>query len=180
MARSGKAIPTLIAAILPLAAGIAQAPGGRMVPENLKPAADQVLAFELKGTGVQVYECRATKEDPTRFAWTLKGPQADLVDATGKKVGKHYAGPTWEGLDGSKVVGEVQAKDTTQSAGSIPWLLLTARSNSGEGLFGRVKSIQRLDTSGGAAPADGASKAQEGMVIQVPYQATYAFYVTRP
>ena len=150
------------------------------VPEALKAPADQVLAFELQATGVQIYECRARKEDPAQFEWVFKAPEADLFDGSGQRVGKHYGGPTWESPDGSKVVGEVKAKDTSRPAGSIPWLLLSAKTNSVEGVFARVRSIQRLDTSGGAAPAEGAVKAKAGQEIRVPYEATYAFYVTSP
>jgi hypothetical protein len=151
----------------------------KAVPEALKPPADQVLAFELQATGVQIYECRASKDDPARFEWVFKAPQAVLFDAKGNRVGNHYGGPTWEGLDGSNVVGDVKAKDTSLSSGSIPWLLLSAKSTSGNGLFSRIKSIQRLNTSGGAAPAT-ASQAQAGQEAKVPYTATYAFYVTKP
>jgi hypothetical protein len=138
-----------------------------------------VLAFELQATGVQIYECRATKDDPSRFEWVFKAPEADLLDAAGKLVGRHYGGPTWEGADGSKVVGEVKAKDTSFSTGSIPWLLLGAKDTSGVGLFSSVKSIQRLNTTGGAAPAE-ATPAQAGREARVPYTATYAFYVNKP
>jgi len=163
-----------------LSPGAAQPLRPRIVPAPLEPAADQVRAFELAASGVQIYECRARKDDPARFEWSFKAPEADLFDSTGTKVGSHYAGPTWEGLDGSMVVGEVKAKDTTQSAGSIPWLLLAARSGSGEGRFSRITSIQRLDTSGGAAPAQAPTPAQAGQEIRVPYKATYVFFVSRP
>ena len=149
------------------------------VPETLKAPADQVLAFELQATGVQIYECRARKEDPTQFEWIFKAPEADLFDASGLLVGKHYGGPTWESADGSKVVGEVKAKDTSLSSGSIPWLLLGAKATSGKGLFSPVKSIQRLNTVGGAAPAT-AGQVQAGQEVRVPYTATYAFYVGKP
>ncbi|MDR3682769.1 MAG: DUF3455 domain-containing protein [Geothrix sp.] len=153
--------------------------GARSVPEALKAPADQVLAFELQASGVQIYECRARQDDPARFEWVFRAPEADLFDASGQRVGRHYGGPTWEGQDGSKVVGEVKAKDTSRSSGSIPWLLLGAKSNAGPGRFGPVRSIQRLDTVGGAAPAS-ASPAQVGQEVRVPYRATYAFYVNRP
>ena len=149
------------------------------VPEALKAPADQVLAFELQATGVQIYECRALKDDPARFEWAFKAPQAELFDASGLLVGKHYGGPTWESPDGSKVVGEVKAKDTSLSSGSIPWLLLGAKATAGKGLFSPVKSIQRLNTVGGAAPVN-ASQAQAGQEARVPYTATYAFYVGKP
>jgi Protein of unknown function (DUF3455) len=160
-------------------AGGQPAPGARPVPEALKPPADQALAFELQATGVQIYECRARLDDPTRFEWVFQAPRADLFDASGRLVGRHYGGPTWEGLDGSSVVGEVKAKDTSRSAGSIPWLLLRAKATSGKGRFAPVRSIQRLDTVGGAAPT-AASAAQAGQELRVPYTATYAFYADRP
>ena len=155
-------------------------PSVKVVPEALKAPVDQVLAFELQATGVQIYECRANKEVPTRFEWAFKAPQADLFDASGKQVGRHYGGPTWEGMDGSRVAGDVMAKDTSLSGGSIPWLLLGAKSTSGDGLFSRVRSIQRLNTTGGAAPAEAPSAGQAGQEVRVPYTATYAFYVGRP
>ena len=149
------------------------------VPESLRAPSDQVLAFELQATGVQIYECRARKEDPAQFEWIFKAPEADLFDASGLLVGKHYGGPTWESADGSKVVGEVKAKDTSLSSGSIPWLLLGAKTTAGKGLFSPVKSIQRLNTVGGAAPAS-AGQAQAGQEARVPYTAIYAFFVGKP
>src|SRR5574342_445076 len=73
------------------------------VPEALKAPATQVLLLETQAVGVQIYECKASKEDPTRFEWVFKAPEAELFDSAGKKIGKHYAGPTWELNDGSKV-----------------------------------------------------------------------------
>ncbi|HEX7554180.1 MAG TPA: DUF3455 domain-containing protein [Geothrix sp.] len=151
----------------------------RVVPEVLRPPSDQVLAFELQAKGVQIYECRAAKDDPHRFEWAFKAPLADLFDGTGKQVGTHYGGPTWEGADGSKVLGTVLAKTESPASGAIPWLLLAVKFNSDDGLFSQVKSVQRLDTSGGAAPAV-ASAAQAGQELRVPYTAIYAFYVSRP
>ncbi len=153
--------------------------GVRVVPEALAVPAGQVLAFELQATGVQIYACKATRDEPTKFEWAFLTPEADLFDASGKLVGKHYGGPTWEGADGSKVVGEVRAKDTSFSTGSIPWLLLSAKATSGAGLFGSIKSIQRLNTTGGAAPMM-ASEAQAGQEARVPYTASYAFFVDKP
>ena len=81
-----------------------------LVPENLRPPATEVLSLETQATGVQIYECNASKDVPTRFEWVFKAPEADLFDEAGNKIGKHYAGPTWESNDGSKVVGEVKAQ----------------------------------------------------------------------
>src|SRR5689334_21720360 len=73
-------------------------------PEALRVPAGQQLAVEMAARGVQVYECFAA--DQGKYAWKLKGPSAELLDAQGRPAGKHYEGPTWEALDGGKVVGE--------------------------------------------------------------------------
>ena len=98
---------TVGAALLGLSslAGAEPAPTAKPVPEALRAPADQVLAFELRATGVQIYECRARKEDPAQFEWIFKAPEADLFDVSGQRVAKHYGGPTWESSDGSRVVG---------------------------------------------------------------------------
>jgi hypothetical protein len=150
------------------------------IPENLKAPSTQVLALEAHAAGVQIYTCSAGKADPARFEWVFKAPEADLWDGNGKKIGKHYAGPTWESFDGSKVVGEVVAKDNGPDANAIPWLLLSAKSTSGKGAFSRILSIQRLSTVGGKAPAEGCDKAQSGKEARVPYKARYAFFAAKP
>jgi len=139
-----------------------------------------MLSLVTPATGVQIYECSASKTDPTRFEWAFKAPQADLLDGSGRKIGKHYAGPSWESNDGSKVIGEVKARDDGPAASAIPWLLLSAKSTSGNGVFGRTQGIQRLYTVGGKAPADGCNRARLGRETRVPYKATYYFYVARP
>src|SRR5574342_75421 len=82
------------------------------VPENLKTSGTEVITLEAQGEGVQIYECRTSSKDPTRFEWVFKAPEAELFDNAGKMIGKHYAGPTWEANDGSKVVGTVKAQDS--------------------------------------------------------------------
>ena len=151
-----------------------------LVPENLKVPAGQTLSLVSPATGVQIYECGAAKADPQRFEWVFKAPEADLFDLSGKKIGKHYAGPTWESNDGSKVVGEVRARDDGPTATAIPWLLLAAKSTSGNGVFSRTQSIQRLYTVGGKAPAAACGKAQLGKEARFPYKATYYFYSAKP
>jgi hypothetical protein len=150
-----------------------------MVPENLKVPATQMLSVVAQAKGVQIYECSASNANPTRFEWVFKAPEAELFDSAGKSIGKHYAGPTWESNDGSKVVGEVKARDDGPDTNAIPWLLLTAKSSEGTGIFGKTQSIQRVRTVGGKAPAGGCDRAQAGKVVRVDYQATYYFYVAR-
>jgi hypothetical protein len=150
------------------------------MPENLKVPGTQVLSVVAQANGVQIYECNASKADPTRFEWAFKAPEAELFDSAGKKIGKHYAGPTWESDDGSKVVGEVKARDDGPDANAIPWLLLSAKSAEGSGIFGKTQSVQRVKTVGGKAPVDGCNQAQVGKVARIAYRATYNFYVAKP
>jgi len=152
----------------------------RAVPEELKVPAGQVLAISARAVGAQIYACTADKDDPTRFSWILKAPKATLRDKSGKPLGKHYEGPTWEAADGSKVVGEVVAKTDAPDPGAIPWLLLRAKSTSGTGIFSTVASIQRLRTVGGKPPADGCDKDRSGKEARVSYSAQYLFYTARP
>ncbi len=170
------------AALAAILAGCAASNVGTnpLVPENLKVPAGQTLTLVSPATGVQIYECRAAKTDPAKLEWAFKAPEADLFDLSGKKIGKHYAGPTWESNDGSKVVGEVKARDDGPNANAIPWLLLSAKSTSGKGVFSQTQSIQRLYTVGGKAPATGCNRAQLGKEARVPYKATYYFYVPKP
>jgi hypothetical protein len=147
------------------------------VPENLRPPIAEKLSLEAQAKGVQIYECKAAANDPARFEWVFKAPEAELSDSAGKKIGKHYAGPTWESVDGSKVAGAVKAQDKGPDPTAIAWLLLTAKSTSGNGVFSQVTSIQRLKTAGGKAPAGGCTQAEAGKEIRVPYTATYYFYV---
>lgn len=150
------------------------------VPETLKVPETQVLSLETQATGVQIYECKASKDDPMRFDWVFKAPEGELFNSAGKRIGRHYAGPTWEANDRSKVIGEVRALDNGPDPDAIPWLLLSAKSTSGNGVFSQTQSIQRMHTAGGKAPAEGCNQAQLGKETRVPYKATYYFYIARP
>jgi hypothetical protein len=149
------------------------------VPAALKVAQGQVLTAALHGTGVQIYECRASTTGPKRLTWVYQSPVADLSDRTGKDVGRHYAGPTWEGYDGSKVVGDVVVRDNAPNPGAIQWLLLRAKSNSGKGIFGRTQFIQRLHTIGGVTPDARCDTDHAGQRTRVAYSADYYFYSSR-
>src|SRR5271154_3701955 len=79
------------------------------VPDTLRAPANQLLTLQAHAKGVQIYQCKPSKDDATHYAWGLVAPEANLFDGTGKKIAKHYAGPTWEDVDGSLVVGQVAA-----------------------------------------------------------------------
>jgi len=145
------------------------------VPEALRAPAGQELVLALLANGDQIYDCAAAQNGG--YAWKFRAPEATLRDVAGNLVVSHYAGPTWRAPDGSTVVGEVVARAPAKDSASIPQLLLSAKSGDGDGLFSKVKSVQRLDTVGGQAPATGCSTATDlARVARVPYTATYAFY----
>ncbi len=147
------------------------------IPDAIKVANNAQPTLVLHAKGVQVYECQAKKDAPTQFEWSFKEPQAELMDAAGKVVGKHYAGPTWEGSDGSKAVGSVKARADSPDGKAIPWLLLSATST-GNGMFGKISSIQRVATVGGKAPATCLSS-EMGKQLRVDYTADYYFYTAQ-
>jgi hypothetical protein len=149
-------------------------------PANLEVSAGQTLALVLTARGVQIYECRPVPGDPARFEWAFKAPEADLFDAQGRKVGRHSAGPTWELTDGGKVVGRVKAMADAPDGQGIAWLLLEAVKSSGGGIMGKVRSIQRVGTVGGKAPAEPAGQTRVGQESRVEYTATYKFYIAAP
>ena len=143
------------------------------VPPALQAPAGTTIYLETLASGVQIYEC-ARKVDST-YEWAFKAPEAALTDRSGRALGKHYAGPTWEAADGSTAVGEVKARDPGPSPTAIPWLLLAAKS-SGTGLFADAKFVQRVATVGGVAPAGGCAESTLKTQARVPYSATYIFY----
>jgi Protein of unknown function (DUF3455) len=164
-----------LAALTMIGVGCASPPP--TVPEALRAPPDQRLAIEALATGVQIYQCTAVAGPPAHDEWVFKSPEADLSDAAGHPIGRHFAGPTWQSSDGSSVVGAVKAHDDGPDLDAIAWLLLSAKSHAGNGVFSQVTSIQRIDTHGGKAPATGCSPANEGQSLRVPYQARYRFYV---
>jgi Protein of unknown function (DUF3455) len=142
------------------------------VPTALNP--NKLSIFRtVSALGVQVYAC--TRNSAGATGWVLKGPDAKLFDAQGKPFGKHYAGPTWEDLDGGKVVGAVKTSLPASVDNAIPWLLLDAKSREGSGAFTDAQAIVRMDTTGGTAPGDGCDEARAGREVRVPYTAIYVF-----
>jgi hypothetical protein len=146
------------------------------IPAILAPPASSVLLFELGARGVQIYACEANPDDATAFVWTFKAPEAELLNGRGEVVGRHFAGPTWQGQDGSAVIGAVLERADAPDPEAIPWLLLGANEHAGSGAFATIAHVQRLDTAGGVAPTKGCDAAHAGAEVRVPYTATYAFY----
>ena len=145
------------------------------VPTDLKVPAGNKLSLHVFADGVQIYTATPSPTDPTKFVWTFNAPEADLFkdDEFEHLVGTHYAGPTWESRNGSKVVAARTAGVIVDPT-AIPWLLLEAVSTSRRGIFKHTTFIQRLNTTGGLAPSEPPTEA--GQEASVPYTAEYFFY----
>jgi Protein of unknown function (DUF3455) len=146
------------------------------LPKAMQPPADQSLFFEALASGVQVYECKTKPDGSGAFEWVFRAPEAALFDSNNKPLGKHYAGPTWEALDLSNVVGEIKARDPGPDPKAIPWLLLSAKTVTGKGVFSETKSILRVRTAGGVAPTEPCTEAKLKEMVRVPYTASYHYY----
>ncbi|PLP96294.1 hypothetical protein CYJ10_33225 [Cupriavidus pauculus] len=126
----------------------------------------------LHAAGTQNYQCKRANDG--QLLWTLVAPEATLTDDLGQVVVKHYAGPTWEAPDGSKITGKVLRQlPNAQTPDSIPLLLLQATSSGGPGLLSRTRYVQRLNTQGGQALPQTCT--QEGQENRMPYRADYVF-----
>jgi hypothetical protein len=152
-------------------------PPVQQVPPSLQPAANEKMVGAVAARGVQIYECRARKDDPQSVEWSFVAPEAQLFNVQGDLVGRHYAGPHWESVDGSKVAGSVSARADAPKVDAIPWLLLATKSVGPDGAFARVTSIQRINTEGGAAPASGECKSEWiGRQARIAYSADYVMF----
>ena len=149
------------------------------VPSELQPEASQKLDQVVAASGVQIYRCDPRKDQPGQYEWVLQGAEALLRDPGGRYIGKHYAGPTWEAQDGSKIIGSVQVRhDPSFGRKSIPWLRLSTRSAGPPGIFSSTTTVLRVDTSGGV-PSGTCNDVEQGKIVRIPYRADYNFYVTR-
>jgi Protein of unknown function (DUF3455) len=144
------------------------------VSKELQPPAGQEVVLDVVGKGVQIYDCRPSATDPNVLVWTFREPAAVLYGHRGRPVGIHFRGPTFESFDGSSVAGAVQVSEESPD-GAIPWLLLKATANQGDGVLARVDYVQRLETRGGVAPKGACDPARDATVA-VPYRARYVFY----
>ena len=118
--------------------------------------------------GVQIYSCNGV-------VWSFVAPRANLVDDQGKLIISHFAGPTWQAKDGSKVVGQAEASVTVDLT-AIPWVRLSAASTT-PGRLGNTTNIQRIATTGGLVPpAADCNTTTAGTVAEVPYTADYYFW----
>jgi hypothetical protein len=177
-----------------LSAGNAFALTPPPVPEGLEAPADTKLFRIEHAVGTQNYMCLPSATAPSGYAWTPVGPQATLFNTHGRQTMTHFlsvnpeddvARATWQDSRDTSSVWAAMFETSSDPAyvepDAIPWLLLEVKGTEG-GINGRerisrARWIQRLNTSGGKAPADGCAEAGDvGKREFVPYEADYLFY----
>ena len=121
------------------------------------------------------------------------GPQATLFGRGGRQLTTHLDVNPAEGLaraawqhsvDSSRVWARAVAASTDPAwvaPGAVPWLLLEVVGADGgprgRGQLAGASYIQRVQTSGGVAPAFGCTQvADVGARVFVPYTTVYVFY----
>jgi Protein of unknown function (DUF3455) len=150
------------------------APGDPLDPRTYAP--DSRLFLVVHAIGVQKYTCQANG------TWLFTDPEATLYKTTGvsNPIGTHFLNfatglPVWQLKDGSSVEAARTAM-ASGGTGNIAWLLLqavvTVAGSDGDRLTSTTW-VQRLNTSGGVAPAGSCTP---GDSIGVAYSADYFFW----
>lgn len=150
------------------AVGMLPAAMAAEVPAPVAAPGETVLMV-LQAEGAQVYECKS--DTSGRLAWTFREPVATLM-RDGVTVGRHYAGPHWELVDGSIVSGRVTGRAPGATPADIALLKLEVATRKGEGGLAQATTIQRLATKGGAL--EGACESA-GALKSVAYSTDYVF-----
>jgi uncharacterized protein DUF3455 len=132
-------------------------------------APGETVVLTVHAEGAQVYECKAGADG--KLAWAFREPIATLF-VDGKTVGRHYAGPNWEHIDGSVVTAKAAGNAPGASADDIPWLKLQVTASRGSGVLTGVTTVQRINTRGGKL--EGACD-KAGAFKSAPYSAEYVF-----
>ncbi len=162
------------------------------VPINLEVPPGHKPFVIAQASGTQNYICLATA---TGVSWTFQGPQATLFNDRREQVMTHFLSPnpiefdalraTWQHSRDSSAVWAVAIASSTDPAfvsqGAIPWLLLEVVGTEYGPTWGdkltATRFIQRVNTSGGTAPASGCGAVTDiGKRAMVPYATDYVFY----
>ncbi len=157
-----------ILAFLLLSGLLATASAQTPLPDAIA-APGETVVLTVHAEGAQVYECKAGADG--KLAWAFREPIATIF-VDGKTVGRHYAGPNWEHMDGSAVVGKATGNAPGATSDDIPWLKLQVTSSRGSGVLSGITTVQRINTRGGKL--EGACD-KAGAFKSAPYSADYVF-----
>ena len=166
------------------------------MPAELEVPAGHSLFLHARAIGTQNYVC---VPNGSAFTWKQFAPEATLfLTISGEpqmQVTTHFLSanprengtprPTWQSsFDTSRVWARAIATSTDANyvaPGAIPWLKLQTagveEGPTGGTFLAQTSFIQRLNTSGGIAPATGCAQASQiGSIALVPYSTDYFFY----
>ena len=132
-------------------------------------APGETTVLTLHAEGAQVYECKAGADG--KLAWAFREPIATLL-LDGKTVGRHYAGPNWEHIDGSAVVGKAVGNAPGATPNDIPWLKLTVTSGAAPA---SSPASPRCSGSTRRAANSTARATSPAPIESAPYSADYVF-----
>jgi hypothetical protein len=160
-------LPILAALSLPVVI-LATSTTNAQIPDAVA-APNEAIVATVHAEGAQIYDCKADTNG--KLVWQFREPIATLL-LDGKTVGRHFAGPSWELVDGSAVTGKVAGSAAGATPNDIPLLKLEVVARQGEGQLTGVTTIQRLNTKGGVVKG---SCESAGAFLPVPYSADYTF-----
>jgi hypothetical protein len=167
------------------------------IPPELQVPPRHTLQFRTRAAGTQNYMCVSGETGP---AWRFAGPHATLFVPMPWSRGEavlqlmtHFLSPNpaeggtprpaWQSShDSGMVWGKAIASSSDPryvAPESIPWLLVQvtgARRGPAGGGMPQTAYIQRVNTSGGLAPAGGCDAGNYGQMVLAPYTTDYLFY----
>lgn len=176
-------------------------------PAEITPPSGSSVYLMGSATGTQGYVClptstgaswtvMASRPEATLFV-KIFGQEVQIIthflspDTNPNQYAPNplpFGSPTWQSSFDSSVVWAKALKSipagsdqSCSHAGAVPCLLLQSvgslQGPSGGGLMTKVSYIQRLNTTGGVAPAEGfATSSDVGKQKLVPYTADYYFF----
>ena len=168
-----------------------------VVPPKLEVPSGHRLYLRGHAIGTQNYTCTVYPSGPSGppIGWALYGPQANLYTDDRTQLATHFLSPnpdeggtpraTWQhSRDTSATWAKLKESSDDASyvePGAIAWFLLEVVGAEfgprGGGRLAATRYVQRVNTSGGSAPATGcADEADLGKKKLVPYEADYYFY----
>jgi hypothetical protein len=141
---------------------------------KIKAPSTHEPALQLASRGVQIFRCEKRENG---LVWVFRQPQAELIDADGKAVGRHGANFSFEHDDGSRLVSTIVAYDEASRPTDLRWLLMTTRSF-GKGALENVSHVQRVNTAGGMPPPR-CETSQLNQLLRVDFTSDFVFYRPR-
>lgn len=142
---------------------------------RIKAPSDREPVLLLSAQGVQIFRCEKREG---AFVWVFRQPDAQLLDAAGKVVGRHGASFSFEHNDGSRLTATIVAYDEAPNSADLRWVLMTTRSF-GKGAFDGISHVQRVRTRGGMPP-EKCDAAQSNQLLRVDFSADFVFYRAKP